>query len=327
MIQWFKRNDLYSLVALFPYTVILRLAGLIAPESYATGQFESFINVLIFNHWIPGAIIQTIVAILLVYAQAVLINFLANQHRMLFLPGSAPGFMYVLLASLLPAFQGLSPALIGMTFVILAAANLFNVYKNISPAAEIFNAAFFISIAALFYLPYAIAVIPLLIELSILRGVGLKERLQFLLGFVALFWIAGSVLYYLERIDLLPFDTLSLPGSISELMSTGWEGLKLLLPVIILVGLSLFNYYNYMKKKGIEARKKIDFFYWLMLSVLISMFFFTGLNVHHLLFLAFPLALFLGMSLVRMHNVVLAELIHIGMVAVLFYLHFGEHIN
>ena len=71
-----------------------------------------------------------------------------------------------------------------------------------------------------------------------------------------------------------------------------------------------------MKKKQIDARKKIDLVYWFLLSSLIGLLFYNQSVITYQLFAIMPMSILLGMTL-NNRKVSTAEIFHIGLLIVL----------
>ena len=322
MISIFRNNDVLNFALLLPYAVLLRLYSFINPQLYQIGSEDTIVTKWLFG-MMDHALTQSIVATLIIFVQGLIINVLANNHRLHRLPTGLAGMVFIFLASSLREFQVLTPALIGLTFVLIAIFNVFNTYKRSNAAPNIFNACFSSAVSTLLYPPYALVIVALFIGFAMLRNFSWNERLQFLIGFLILFWIMGSALFYFDLLDWRWVNNITVSGTITDFWpgntSLWWSGGIFLFLVLV----SLFNYYNYMKKKVIDIRKKIDFFYWLLLSAFLSLIFFDILDYQHYLFLTISLSIFISMSILLIKNRALAELFHISAIIGIYYLHFG----
>ena len=322
MISVFRNNDVINIFLLLPYAILLRIHSLIYPVAYEGHAMDTFLMTWLYNI-ISSPLIQSILAILLVFTQGILINLIANNHRLHRLPSALSGMVYVLLASITPEFLQLTPALIGMTFVLIAILNVFKTYNQSLAVKSIFNSALASSVAAMCYIPYISVIIALFIGLSMMRNFKFKEKLQFVTGYGVAFWIVGSFLYFTGYFTIDFWDFIAFPGSISSFYSktsTSWISLGI---IVVFVLIALLNYYNFMKKKGIDIRKKIDFFYWLMLCSLLALVIFKDVGFQLYFFLMTPLALFLSMGIIMVRKIALLELLHFFAVIAIFYVHFS----
>ncbi|MEL6122300.1 MAG: hypothetical protein AAFR14_01160 [Bacteroidota bacterium] len=311
MISVFRKNDLFNVVLLLPYTIVLRSYSILSPTSYQVVDGDTILARWIFSSAIPDPLAQSIIGIVVVYIQAALINLMANDHRLFTTPSALSGMSYVLLLSCYKGFQGLSPALLGLTFVILATYSIFNTYKIAQASKGIVNASLSGSLGVLIYFPLVIFLICYLIGLGMMRSFGWRERLQFLFGFGVLFWITGSVLFSFDLLDWSLLSSFGGFGVWSLYQQGDAEVLMLIGLPFLLVIIALFNYYTFRKKKGIDIRKKLDYFYWTLLSTFIAVLFFDPIAIGHLQMLASGLAIFIGLWFYSLRSGFIAETLHL----------------
>ena len=304
-----------------PYAILIRLRSFIHPESYVLKDEDSILAVWFFT-LLPQPFVQSVIATLLVFGQAITINVLINNHRLYRSPNALTGMIYVLLASAIPQLQYLSPALIGATFIIIAAFQVFNTYKVHAATLYIFNAALASCVAAFVYPPYAFVIVGIFIGLATLRNFSLVERAQFLIGYVGIVWILSALYFYVDKLDFTALSFSNFPGIIEEIEYNLSHNNIAVLTYLLLVVIVLLNYYGYMKKKGIDVRKKITFFYWLMVCSFLSLFFYLNIDIQHIIFLVIPLAFFISMSLFMVRQVFIIEVVHLSIVAGLLYYQF-----
>jgi len=322
VITIFRKNDVLNFFLLLPYAVVLRLYSLWHPQPYTVLTEDTIVTQWLFS-LLESPLLQSIIAIILVFGQAILINVLANNHRLHRLPTALAGMIYILMVSCIKEFQVLTPALIGLTFILISIFNVFNTYKLANASASIFNATFSGAVATILYPPYAVILFALFVGFAMIRNFSAKERIQFLIGFGVLFWIVGAFLFFFNILDWGVFENITMPGALFDFWQIGGNNLWYSLGVAaLLIFISLLNYYNYMKKKVIDIRKKIDFFYWLMLSSFLSLLFFKHLSFQHYLFPIVSLSIFLSMSVLLVRNKALVELLHLVLVGIILYSQF-----
>ena len=142
MLSLFRQNLFFNSLLLLPYTILIRIHSLIHPESYISSEIEGWLNSSIFSQLQSVPIVQSILAILLIFLQAVSINFILNRHRLSLRPNLFPGAFYVLLVSLSSEHLFLNPVLFANVFFLIAIVNLFKTYRVARVSGAIFNCAF-----------------------------------------------------------------------------------------------------------------------------------------------------------------------------------------
>lgn len=321
MISIFKKNDVLNIILLLPYAVLLRLHSIIYPKTYTITEADSYLSAWLLS-LIEQPLIQGTIAIVLVFGQAIAINVLINNHRLYRAPSALAGMIYILLVSCIPQLQYLSPALIGATFIIISIYHVFSTYKLNAATLHIFNAALTSCLAAFIYPPYFIFIIGIFIGFATMRNFKFLERLQFLIGYITVVWILSAFFFFIGKLDNHLYNFIGFPGAIFDFSLLLSQENLILSGYIFLTLLVLVSYYNYVKKKGIDVRKKIAFFYWMMVCSLLPIFFFYGIGFHHFIFLAIPLSFFLSMSLLLIKNTFLVEVFHLCVIAGLMYYQF-----
>ena len=99
---------------------------------------------------------------------------------------------------------------------------------------------------------------------------------------------------------------------------------------IILVSIGLLclfimlNYYSYFKKKEIETRKKIEFLFWIMISSLITVLVFSGMQPHFVIFLMLPISILMAITLHAVGQKGRVELIHFTMLILVLFLQYNQ---
>ncbi len=322
MLSLFRQNLFFNSLLLLPYTIIIRIHSLIHPESYLSTEIEGWFNFTLFS-WLKNVpLLQSIVAILLIFLQAVTINYIVNRHRLSLRPNLFPGVFYILLVSISKESLYLNPVLFANIFFLLAVVNLFKTYRIAHVSTSIFNSAFFIAIASLFYLPALLYLLPCFIALFMLRSFRVKERLQYILGAVTAIYLAFCAFFFYglhTSFQSYFSKNLTLP-SVSDIYLQALIPLGLIALALIVVTV---NYYSLRKKKSIQSQRKIDILYWFLLFSPLMLLLWHRIDSFGLLLVSMPLSILIGMILFRMKNQVVAELIHFIALAVIVVTHFG----
>lgn len=319
MLEIFKRNLFFNSLLLLPYVVVVRILTIIYPRAYKLNPEDGYLNHLLFSLLEDHALIQSIIAIVLVFFQATFVNFIVNRNRIARVPNLLPGLVYVLLISILPDFQILSPVLIATTFLLVALNSCFNSSKKQTAAGSIFNVSFFISVATMFYFPFCVFLVAAYISLLTIRTFRGLERMQFLIGAILPLFLFAT---YFNWYDVLPQY---LPQYfINNIGLFDWRNGISQYEIIVLVcfiGLVLFSFIRYgelRKKKNVLAQKKIDILYWFLLLTIPTLFLWNNIGLEHLIILVPSLSILVGMFLLNLKNPIVAELIHVAGLLALF---------
>lgn len=151
-----------------------------------------------------SSLVYFILSLLLVSIQALIFNFGLNSNKIFKDSSSLPALLYVLFSSLFFDFYTLSPALLGLTFILLA-FNIICVQSRIMTGEDrFFYIGLHTGIASLFYLPYALFLLFALAALGFYSVTSLKKQIVLVLAFcfpytillIYYFWIDNLGNYY-----------------------------------------------------------------------------------------------------------------------------------
>ena len=322
LLEVFRRNLFFNNVLLLPYIFILRLDTLINPIPFLVEKSENILIVLI-SEYLSSTLWQNIFSNILIFFQVLLINYLFIKHRISREITLFSGIVYVLVLGLIETNSLLLPILIANTFVILALNCILNTYKLPDASANIFNSGFYIGFASIIYTPYFALILFGIIALLLLRSFKLKEKIQFILGLSIPYIFLFTYKYWFD-IKFIELDfireiffrlpTVRIYGNIVFYIS--------IFVLFIFVLVSLLCYGFFTSKKSIQVQKKIDVFYWLMFFSLISFLVFKTNDSQHLVSLAFPVSIFIGILISDSKHKIFYELIHIILLALIFITHF-----
>lgn len=323
MLSLFRTNQLILGVFLLAYALLLRF-WLLFGLGVSTTETNDF---PLLSNWVlqrvgEGTWWTALTAAILLWMQAMIINSLVARNRLAAEINLFPGLFYILAGSAVPAFQDLSPALLANTFLILSYAQLIRVYRQNRCMDHLFNAGFFIGMASLFYGPYILFMIPMLIGLNILRAFNSREWMAVILGAVLpILWLViigvltgQVVVYYQEWLSSFSF----LDVGKQQWNGMGMGSLAMMGVVVVWV---LSSYGANMQKTIIEVRKKIDLLYWLLFFAFIISLFSMGLSLWHLMILTPMIGILLSFQFTRMSRAT-AEIVHLLLLIVVLLFHY-----
>ena len=244
----------------------------------------------------PGSLAGDITALLLVFLQAVLINYYVMEHKVCREVNLFAGLLYVLLGSAFPEFLHLSPALIANTFIILAIGQIWAIYQRVSMADRIFNIGFWVAMASLCYFSSITLLLMGLLSLTILRVGNGKEYLMLLFGFLTPYILACTWYFWQEKLGWFwgeevlsnfAFWDIKIPMTTGNVVKLSIFGV-LLLTILVSYGSNLY-------KIKMEQQKKVKILYWGLFALLLTLFVQTGIDIHHLTLLMVPLSICMAM--------------------------------
>ncbi len=319
MLELFRKNYIINIIFLFLYVIVVRLGTFINTIDYQITAEDSQWY-LSFASIFGTPLLKSIFVAVLIFFQAILVNRVIVSNRLSRESALMGALMYVVLTSLISENNMLCPALLANTFVIFALGEVMRFYKESNATAIIFNTGFSLAMASIFYHPYLTLVLFGLISLLILRSFKLKEVTQYFSGFLVVyfflfvhrFWFDIPVIFF-EWIKgiFLRVPTLDLSRPIIFYISIGITFL------IVLYCLFLYGILTY--KKAVQTQKRIDLVYWLMLFCGVSMLIFSTVAYTHLLTLAVPASILIGIMLSDTKLKIWPELVHFTLLALIIF--------
>lgn len=325
MLAFFRNNHSTTAFILAVYIALLRLPailGWVAPtETSIDDGGLLYWDLLGHLQLIPGY--SAIVAAILVYIQALSINWLVDQHRILDNRNWYPAAFYGFVASCIPDFLFLSPTLVAVSFIPFALWNIFGVYKQNMILGSAFNSAFWITVATLFY-PPAVWLLPVAyLGLLNLRALSIQKQLVFFTGiFVPVFLTFTLYFWNDQGIEFLHTQfTRWLHTPAFQFTWNFYNTLKMLfLCSLLLVGMLGYNVYYF--RKLIQVKKYISILYWVVLVSIGTTIIHPEIRLEYA-FMALPaVGIFLALLGQSIRNSSLVDLLHLGLLAIMFYIQF-----
>ena len=309
IISIFKRNMFFNSLLLLPYAMVIRLYSIVYPnEIQSVSEGTELYN--FFMRLIPSdPLFYALCSIFIVFLEAVLINRLVIKNRFSRDITLLPGMFFILMVSLYPGMQGLSPILLGLFFIILSVINLFQSYKKYISEVYLFNTGMYLGVASMFYYNLILLGIPLLLGYLYVRAFKLKELFQFIAGILVVFYFYGFYIFWNSeqinfRINFHGFDFRGVGENITYLIL-----LILYLSFSILIG---FKYRSFTIKKSIQAQNKINILSWILLfSILFTLFIDLKQNFNSFYLLAFGLSYFISALFLRLKNNLVLEIVNV----------------
>lgn len=322
VLTFFRTNQVFYSMMLIVYILLLRFSVFIAPFQWEPSGHGVLCDMLYGVVGSQGTVAH-IIAMLLLMVQGYLVNLIAINHRLSNEVNLFPGLFYVWCCCAIPDFLYLSPVLIGNTFCLIALYQIFETYKNPACADKIFNAGLWMGVASLFYYPFVFFLIVLLAGLSILRAFNLQELLMILVGLLLPYLLVGLYFFWFDSFDFFWENQISRNLDFFSFGHTvfTWDTWVKLAIFVVAVIFVVANNGFYLAKKNIQAQKKVNILYWVLIAAAVSVPFQANVTLEHFLLLTPTLGIFLGLSFTALRPQ-WAEAIHFLMVVLVLALQF-----
>ena len=141
-------------------------------------------------------LLYPVLTYLLLFTQAMQLNKLMNNYRLMQRSTFLPAASYLIITSLMPGWNVFSDSLIVNSFVLWVFAGLFKLYNQQNVKADIFNIVLAIGISSFIFFPSIILFGWLIFALMVMRTVKINEWLICLLGVTAPFYFYAAWLFF-----------------------------------------------------------------------------------------------------------------------------------
>lgn len=325
MVSIFRSYHPAVLFLLLLYLVLLRMFLFAEPVVFRIPENTNLLSELTYKGLLAFIgdrnFIFHVISALLVFFQALYFNYLINYYKIMSKSSYLPAFSFLLVSSLFSEFTLLTSALIANTFLLFALAKVFAWYKKEKVTAAVFDTAFLISIASLFFFPYILFFLFVIVSLAILRPFSLRNYLIAMVGLLIPYYFIGVYFFWVgelpQFIDSLVISELRFNTKVIE-RST--RMLVLGIPVIgVITWTALFIQSNLFRMVVQVRNYLIVFVSFFMVGILTLLVQFKG-ELYHFVWLTIPAGLAFAFFFTELKRRWVAEIVHLFLVlAILFF--------
>jgi hypothetical protein len=311
--RFFRNNDRLGIILLPVAAIAIWSFSLAFPSFHVLKPSHSFLSGLLF----PCLSVKFWLALNLLFniGGAYLLSFLCSRQEITEKQNLLPGFVYLLFSGLLNQDGAFHPLLAATIPLTAAFYLLFGTYREELSLSDVFDAAFLLSLGAMFYSPLAVFMLIPFISLLILKPFKLREWLLILVG-LALPVLLSSVLLFLFNKNqeglISSFKNIFVPFHVPVFGA----GSFLIHTTSILLG--LLGIYNSIFRSGnfkIKSQKVKTVLVWILLFGAGSIFFLNETSFFKGALVAVPLSIFIGDYLGNIKKGILREFLTLLLVA------------
>lgn len=295
MIKLFRSFNPVNIVWLAVFLFLMRLGfAYYVPDKTGFPFVELFSRLLIpvsYQYTIPP-IVNLFSASVLVFIQAILINYLVNQYNLLGKSTFLPALMYITVSGLFIPFLMLSPPLICNFLVIWMLFKMFELYKGDETKSISYDLGMIVAIGAMIYLPFIYMFLAIWVAMVIFRPFDWREWIACVIGFITVFFFL-AVFYYLND-KLGQFFEIWLPLATKFPMhiNINYYNYLVLIPVIVVLALCFFKLRQNFFKSYVQTRKSFQLLFFIFIIGSLSFYIRTDFHIDHFLLCAVPAAVF-----------------------------------
>ncbi|MEI6946204.1 hypothetical protein V9K67_03310 [Paraflavisolibacter sp. H34] len=293
MIALFKQKSPANIILLLIFGMLIKLPVFFTARNIvATDQdgklYHYFLS--LFAGGGGNGFTCAFIAFLLLYSQAMMVNYLVNEQRMTTRQTFLPAMSYLLITSLLPEWNILSAPLVAATLIIWAFIRLFRLYNLPIANGPVFNLGLLMGISSFIYFPSAAFACCMILGLLILRPFRVNDLILLVLGVLTPYYFYAVYLFLSDRLlleNLFPQVRLQVPA----LKRTVWLTVS---AVLLAVPFFLGGYYVqvHLRKMLIQVRKNWALLLLYLLLALLVPFINTENSFHNWVLVAAPFAAF-----------------------------------
>jgi len=236
-------------------------------------------------------LIYPLISFILLYTQAITLNALVNQHRLMQKPNYLTGMAYLLITSLFAEWNILSAPLIINSLIIWVWSRMSKLYNEPSPKTSLFNIGMAIGISCFFYFPAISFSILVVIGLLITRPFKLPEWVLALLGLASPFYFLLSYVFVMDKWQGYHFPGVAL--TLPHFVESKWA----LAAVIIVLFISITGFIYVQKnfrRQLVQARKSWNLIFLYLLIALFIPFINASHSFVYWILSAVPIAVIAG---------------------------------
>ncbi|MCJ8210734.1 DUF6427 family protein [Mucilaginibacter sp. RS28] len=275
--------------------LVMRLGYIIkAPDQVHFIFVESYIRSLIPVNY-EDALSSTaniFIAALLVFIQALLVNYIINFYNLLGKPSFLPGLMYIVAASLFTPFLVLSPPLFCNFIIIWMLYKIFGLYKSAESKTIAYDLGMMVAVGSLIYLPFIYTILVVWIALVIFKPFDLRDLLASIFGYITIYFFIAVYFYLNDKLNKFLDIWTPLGSRFPSSIHFSQYSYLVLVPVVLIFILCLFKLQQSFYKSYVHIRKSYQVLVLLFLVAGLAFYVKVDFRLNHFLLCAVPASVF-----------------------------------
>ncbi|MDN5287350.1 MAG: beta-carotene 15,15-monooxygenase [Mucilaginibacter sp.] len=236
--------------------------------------------------------VNVLLAAVLVFAQAVLLNYLINFYNLLGKPSFLPALMYVTLSGLFVPFLILSAPLICNFLLIWMLYKAFSLYKGEDAKSTVYDMGMIVALGSLIYFPFIYLILVIWIALVLFKPFNWREWVAGILGYATIFFFLAVFYYLNDRIKGFYNIWSPLGTKFPDHISINSYNYLLLIPVVLILVLCFFKLQQNFFKSYVQTRKSFQLLFFIFLIAAFSFYVNASFHLNHFLLCIAPAAVF-----------------------------------
>lgn len=267
-------------------------------------RFSIFFNFINSIKWL-----NFLLWVIVIFCEGLYLNYLVNEFKITNQNTHFPLVLFVLLNGFSAAGLLLNQTHLIHLFLLLALHQLLLIYNERKATFKIFNAAFFLGIGTVFYLPFGVLIVLLWFVIRYVKPFYWKEYIVSILGFCVPFIY---VVFYYFMTDNLTLNNLFSNAEISlkeglEMPKIAWHYLVF---IVLLTFFCIFFTFVHVQHLVVKIRKFIIIIFLLFVGILFTQLFFEPLTRSTIIgfqLITLPLSILISIPLIELKKTKIAK--------------------
>ncbi|MEO6729627.1 MAG: DUF6427 family protein [Ferruginibacter sp.] len=252
----FKANNPYNTFLLLIYGLLLKLPMFIRGDVPLPHQTDGFLfKALLFQLSGVGKnlpIIYPFITFLLLFIQAITLNTMVNDQRLMLKSNYLTAMAYILISSLFAEWNILSAPLIINTFLIWVWSSMSKLNNDHNPKTSLFNIGIAIGLSSFFYFPSLAFAALIVFGLLITRAFRASEWIVALLGIVTPYYFLLAYVFLTDKWQGYRFPGVDV--TFPHFDESRWALIALIM-VSFICTVGLFFIQQNIRRQLVQARK------------------------------------------------------------------------
>ena len=249
---------------------------------------------------------------LLCFIQALLINDIVNQNKIVAKKNYLAGLLFIIVFSFFKESLLLTPASLALTFLILSTRKMFSLIRKEKAFGDVYDVGFLVAMAALFYFPTSLFILFAYIGIGIIRAFNYRDWVIVLLGFISPYIVVFTWYYWFDNTPKLFADMANIHGHV-WLAGIAFkpEDYVLFGALILFIVAAMVLLPGALYSSLIQVRKFSTALITLMFLIAIAFALQQTVHLSHWVLLSLPLAIIFSMVLMQIKNKWVGEVTHL----------------
>lgn len=309
IVRLFRSQYLIHYMLLFIFTVVLWGDALLFPGKLITGS--GFHDFQVINDWVVSyPYLSIALSILVLFFQALMLNAIAESHRLVERNQLVTAAIYILVMSSQPQMVQPNLMLFVNLLLIILLYRMLNLYGKTEPLSGLYDAGFLVGLVSLLFFPALTFIVFLLFSLLTFQHFRWREWLVPFIGLLTPWLFVAGYLFWFNQLQIkieefLTYFTFRIP----EISMVSTEVLVVWILFLLIIVSGLGKILRYANESTVDIRRKSRVVFWMLLFGMGSTFF-SGHDLITQAYLEFiPMVLFVSMYVSRIRKLFLTELL------------------